>query len=86
MRRWRAWNNSLLLLGAMCAVLAVSTAACDLCCVGHLPALPALDLSDVRPLVAPAWLISTEKSASSLDLPFSPALGRAPPPEPASGN
>ena len=60
MCRGRVAKASLLLI-ATCAVLLVSTVAaspahrhlvgtdCDLCCVGHLPALQSPHLSDIRP-------------------------------------
>jgi hypothetical protein len=81
------------LLVAMCAVLMVSTAAaspahqhtevigsnCDLCCVGHLPALQSPHLSDIRPSVILDWQIPAEAHLSSLDTQFSATLGRAPP-------
>jgi hypothetical protein len=78
---------------AMGAVLIVSTAAaspahhhaaaiggdCDLCCVGHLPALQSPHLSDIRPSVILDWQIPLEEYFSSLDPQFSATLGRAPP-------
>ena len=83
----------MLLLVATCAVLIVSTAAasaahrhtigiggdCDLCCVGHLPALQSPHLSDIRPSVILDWQIPAEEHLSSLDTQFSATLGRAPP-------
>jgi hypothetical protein len=88
-RRWKA----VLLLAAMCAVLAVSNAAaspahhhseaiggdCDLCCVGHLPALQTPHVSDLRPAVVSVWHTVAEEYHSSLDPQFTAALGRAPP-------
>ena len=83
----------MLLLVATCAVLIVSTAAaspahrqtmgigadCDLCCVGHLPALQSPHLSDIRPSVVMDWQIPAEEYFSSLDPQFSATFGRAPP-------
>jgi len=88
----RIWKAALMLV-AMCAVLMVSTAAvspahqhtevigsnCDLCCVGHLPALQSPYLSDIRPSVILDWQIPAEEHLSSLDTQFSATLGRAPP-------
>ena len=88
----RIWKAALMLV-AMCAVLMVSTAAvspahqhtevigsnCDLCCVGHLPALQSPHLSDIRPSVILDWQIPAEEHLSSLDTQFSATLGRAPP-------
>jgi len=82
-----------LLLAAMCAVLPVNAAAaspahhhsgaigagCDLCCVGHLPALQSLHLSDLRPTVVSNWHTSAEEYHFSLDPQFTAALVRAPP-------
>jgi hypothetical protein len=92
MCRGRVCKASLLLL-AMCAVLMVNTAAaspahwhsrvmgsdCDLCCVGHLPALQSPHLSDVRPSAVLNWQISAEEYQSRLDPKFSATFGRAPP-------
>jgi hypothetical protein len=88
----RVWKAALMLVG-MCAVLTVGTAAasahqhteiigsdCDLCCVGHLPALQSPHLSDIRPSVILDWQIPAEEYLSSLDTQFSATLGRAPPP------
>jgi hypothetical protein len=85
-------SKALLLLVAMCAVLTVSTAAaspshhhttvggdCDLCCVGHLPALQSPHLSDIRPWVVLQWQPSAEEYQSSLDPQFHATLGRSPP-------
>ena len=83
----------MLLLAAMCAVLAVSNAAaspahhhseaigadCDLCCVGHLPALQTPHLLDLRPAVVSVWHTLAEEYHSNLDPQFTAALGRAPP-------
>jgi len=88
----RIWKAALMLV-AMCAVLMVSTAAaspahqhsevigsnCDLCCVGHLPALQSPHLSDIRPSVILDWQIPLEEYPASLDPQFSATLGRAPP-------
>jgi len=88
----RCWK-AVLLLVATCAVLIVSTAAaspahrhtmgiggdCDLCCVGHLPALQSPHLSDIRPSVVMDWQIPAEEYFSSLDPQFLATFGRAPP-------
>ncbi len=88
----RTWRAALMLV-AMCAVLVVSTAAaspahwhtevigsnCDLCCVGHLPALQSPHLSDIRPSVVLDWQIPATEHHSSLDPQFSATFGRAPP-------
>ena len=88
-RLWKAW----LLLAVMCAVLMIGTAAispshrhsevignnCDLCCIGHLPALQSPPLSDIRPSVVLNWQIAAEEFPSSIDPRFSATLGRAPP-------
>jgi hypothetical protein len=88
----RCWKASLL-LAAMCAVLIVSTVAaspahrhteviggdCDLCCVGHLPALQSPHLSDIRPSAVLDWQTPAEAVHSSLDPQFSATFGRAPP-------
>jgi hypothetical protein len=88
----RYWKASLLLM-AMFAVLIVSTAAvspahrhsevigsnCDLCCIGHLPALQSPHLSDIRPIVVLDWQISAEEFQSSLDPQCPATFGRAPP-------
>jgi hypothetical protein len=82
-----------LLLAAMCAVLAVSNAAaspahhhseaiggdCDLCCAGHLPALQTPHLLDLRPAAVSVWHTLAEEYHSNLDPQFTAALGRAPP-------
>jgi hypothetical protein len=87
----RIWKAALMLV-AMCAVLTVGTAAasahqhseiiggdCDLCCVGHLPALQSPHLSDIRPSAFLDWQIPAEEYFSSLDPQFSATFGRAPP-------
>ncbi len=88
----RVWKAALMLV-VMCVVLMVSTAAaspahrhaevigsnCDLCCVGHLPALQSPHLSDIRPSVILDWQIPAEEYFSSLDPQFSATFGRAPP-------
>jgi hypothetical protein len=88
----RYWKASLLLT-ALCAVLIVGTAAvspahrhtevigsnCDLCCIGHLPALQSPHLSDIRPIVVLDWQDSAEEFHSSLDPQFLATFGRAPP-------
>jgi hypothetical protein len=85
--------KALLMLVAMFAVLTVSTAAaspahhhtaavggdCDLCCVGHLPALQSPHLSDIRPWLVLHWQPSAEVYQSSLDPQFHATLGRSPP-------
>src|SRR5437868_12583724 len=92
MCRGRIWKASLLLL-AMYAVLMVSTAAaspahhhsatpgtdCDLCCVGHLPALQSPHLSDIRPSAILDWQVTADDYYPNLDSQFSAAFGRAPP-------
>jgi len=92
MYQGRIWKAALMLV-AMYAVLMVSTAAaspahqhtevigsnCDLCCVGHLPALQSPHLSDIRPAVILDWQIPAEEYPVSLDPQFSATLGRAPP-------
>jgi len=86
-------RKAALMLVSMCAVLMVSTAAaspahqhtevigsdCDLCCVGHLPALQSSHLSDICPSVILAWQIPAKEYPASLDPQFSATLGRAPP-------
>ena len=81
------------MLVAMFAVLMVGTAAaspahqhneviggnCDLCCVGHLPALQSPHLSDIRPSVILDWQSPAEDHLASLDPQFSATFGRAPP-------
>jgi len=88
----RVWKAALMLV-AMCVVLVVGTAAaspahqhteviggnCELCCVGHLPALQSPHLSDIRPAVLLDWQSPAEEYLSSLDPQFSATLGRAPP-------
>jgi hypothetical protein len=90
MCRGRVAKASLLLI-ATCAVLLVSTAAaspahqhlvstdCDLCCVGHLPALQSPHLSDIRPSTFLDWQPSADEYKASLDPKFPATLGRAPP-------
>jgi len=90
MCRGRVAKASLLLI-ATCAVLLVSTVAaspahrhlvgtdCDLCCVGHLPALQSPHLSDIRPSNFLDWQPSADEYQPILD-PQSPIThGRAPP-------
>ena len=88
-RPWKAW----LLLSCACAVLAMSTAAaspahrhseligndCDLCCIGHLPALQSPLLFDIRPPVVLKWQVPAEEFLFSPDPGFSARFGRAPP-------
>src|SRR5689334_9309664 len=88
----RVWKAALMLV-AMCVVLMVGTIAaspahqhteviganCDLCCVGHLPALQSPHLSDIRPSVVLDWQSPAEENLASLDPQFSATLGRAPP-------
>ena len=85
--RWKA----ALLLTAMCAALIVSAAAaspahhhsdaigsdCELCCVGHLPALQSPHLSDLRPVAQSAWHATVEECRSSLAPIYSDARTRA---------
>jgi hypothetical protein len=88
-RRWKA----VLLLAAMYAALTISAAAaspahhhsdaigsdCELCCVGHLPALQSPHLFDLRPVVQSDWQAAVEECQSSLDPQFTATPGRAPP-------
>jgi hypothetical protein len=92
MCRRRHWKAALL-LAAMCAVLVMNAAAaspahrhsevignnCDLCCIGHLPALQSPYLSDIRPWVVSDWQASAEEYHPSLDPQLPATLGRAPP-------
>jgi hypothetical protein len=83
--------EALLLLAVMGAVLTVSTVAaspahrhvvgsdCDLCCVGHVPALQSPRASDVHLTIVVDRQTSAEEHAASLDPYFSAKLGRAPP-------
>jgi len=54
-------------------------ADCDLCCVGHLPALQSPHLSDLRPAVVSVWHALAEEYHSCPDPHFTATLGRAPP-------
>ena len=92
MCRRRPWKAALL-LAAMCAVFAMYAAAaspehrhaevignnCDLCCIGHLPALQSPYSSDIRPSIVANWLASAEEYHPSLDPQLPATLGRAPP-------
>jgi len=77
--------ESWLLLSCACAVLAMSTAAaspahrhseligndCDLCCIGHLPALQSPLLFDIRPTVVLKWQVRRSEYLFSPDPGFS---------------
>ena len=83
----------MLLLAAMCAVMAVSTVAaspahhhsetigadCELCCVGHLPALQSPYLSDLRPAFVSLWRRVADEYHYTPDPQFTATRGRAPP-------
>jgi len=87
----RSICEALLLLAVLGAVLTVSTAAaspahrhvvgsdCDLCCVGHVPAIQSPRVSDVHVPIVVDWQTSAEEHPASLDPDFSATLGRAPP-------
>jgi len=81
------------MLLAVCAVLAVNSAAaspahqhsvaagsdCELCCVGHLPALQTPCQSDLRPGGNLNWQPAIEPQCADLDPRSTAASGRAPP-------
>jgi len=87
----RSVCEALLLLAVMGTVLTVNTAAvssahrhvvgsnCDLCCVGHVPALQSPRVLDVYVPIVMDRQISAEQHPASLDPDFSATLGRAPP-------
>jgi hypothetical protein len=81
------------MLAAMCAVLAVSTTAaspahrhsdapgsdCDLCCVGHLPAVQARHSSDLGPCIIFHWRPAGDEFLPIIDPHLRAAASRAPP-------